>query len=77
MVTAGASYVPMDEHHVISTQANSRIGQAIAKEAKTLGANVILIDEDETSVHKLFEQLEDYKSNIHLHFYPCSKYAYN
>ncbi|MEB2278594.1 bifunctional phosphopantothenoylcysteine decarboxylase/phosphopantothenate--cysteine ligase CoaBC [Lysinibacillus xylanilyticus] len=61
VVTAGAYYVPMDEHHIISTQSNSRIGQAIAKEAKTLGANVILIDENERSVHKLFEQLEDYK----------------
>jgi len=61
VVTAGAFYVPLDEHHVISTQSNSRIGQVIAKEAQTLGANVILIDEKENSVYKLFEQLEDYK----------------
>ncbi|MFJ8513009.1 bifunctional phosphopantothenoylcysteine decarboxylase/phosphopantothenate--cysteine ligase CoaBC [Lysinibacillus xylanilyticus] len=61
VVTAGAFYVPLDEHHIISTQSNSKIGQAIAKEAKTLGANVILIDEKATSVHKLFELLEDYK----------------
>ncbi|KOP79104.1 CoA biosynthesis protein CoaBC [Lysinibacillus sp. FJAT-14745] len=61
VVTAGAFYVPLDEHHVISTQSNSRIGQAIAKEAQTLGANVILIDDKETSMYKLFEQLENYK----------------
>lgn len=61
VVTAGAFYVPLDEHHVISTQANGRIGQAIAEEAKKLGANVILINEKEANVHKLFEQLEDYQ----------------
>jgi len=64
VITAGAFYVPLDEHHVISTQSNSRIGQAIAKEAQALGANVILIDEKETSVYKLFEQLEDYKKQF-------------
>ncbi len=61
VITAGTYYVPLDEHHVISTQSNSRIGQAIAEEAKTLGANVVLIDKNETSVYKLFDQLADYK----------------
>ncbi len=62
VVTVGAFHVPLDEQHVISTQANSRIGSALAQEAKELGANVILIDEKEASVHKLIEQLEEYKN---------------
>lgn len=61
VITAGAFYMPVDEQHIISTYANGRIGQAIAQEAKVLGATTILLDEDDENVHKLLAKLEDYK----------------
>ncbi|CAM5509960.1 CoA biosynthesis protein CoaBC OS=Lysinibacillus sphaericus OX=1421 GN=LS41612_18110 PE=4 SV=1 [Lysinibacillus sphaericus] len=39
LVTAGASYVPMDNQHVISTKADGKVGQALARSAST-GAHV-------------------------------------
>ncbi|WP_286926174.1 MULTISPECIES: bifunctional phosphopantothenoylcysteine decarboxylase/phosphopantothenate--cysteine ligase CoaBC [Lysinibacillus] len=61
VITAGAFYMPVDEQHIISAYANGRIGQAIAQEAKVLGATIILLDEDDANVHKLLAKLEDYK----------------
>ena len=61
VITAGAFYMPVDEQHVISTYANGRIGQAIAQEAKVLGATTILIDENDANVHELLAKLENYK----------------
>lgn len=55
--------MPVDEQHIISTYGNGRIGQAIAQEAKVLGATTILLDEDDANVHKLLAKLEDYKKN--------------
>ncbi len=42
-MTAGALHVPLDEQHVISSQANGAIGRALAHEARMLGAHVLFI----------------------------------
>lgn len=61
LVTAGASYIPMDNQHVISTKANGKIGQALAREAQALGAHVILLGEEATNVYDLITQVENVK----------------
>lgn len=61
LVTAGASYVPMDNQHVISTKANGKVGQALAREAQALGAHVILLGEEATNADDLITQVENVK----------------
>lgn len=61
LVTAGASYVPMDNQHVISTKANGKVGQALAREAQALGAHVILLGEEATNAYDLISQVENVK----------------
>ncbi len=61
LVTAGASYIPMDNQHVISTKANGKIGQALAREAQALGAHVILLGEEATNAYDLITQVENVK----------------
>lgn len=61
LVTAGASYVPMDNQHVISTKANGKVGQALAREAQALGAHVILLGEEATNAYDLITQVENVK----------------
>lgn len=59
-MTAGALYVPFDEKHMIKPPANGVIGQALANEARTLGAHVIQIED--SSLNDLMQQLENYKN---------------
>lgn len=61
LVTAGASYVPMDNQHVISTKADGKVGQALAREAQALGAHVILLGEEATNAYDLITQVENVK----------------
>ncbi|MFJ7838220.1 bifunctional phosphopantothenoylcysteine decarboxylase/phosphopantothenate--cysteine ligase CoaBC [Lysinibacillus sphaericus] len=61
LVTAGASYVPMDNQHVVSTKANGKVGQALAREAQALGAHVILLGEEATNAYDLITQVENVK----------------
>ncbi|TKI53220.1 bifunctional phosphopantothenoylcysteine decarboxylase/phosphopantothenate--cysteine ligase CoaBC [Lysinibacillus mangiferihumi] len=61
LVTAGASYVPLDNQHVISTKANGKVGQALAREAQALGAHVILLGEEATNADDLITQVENVK----------------
>ncbi|MGE6514315.1 bifunctional phosphopantothenoylcysteine decarboxylase/phosphopantothenate--cysteine ligase CoaBC [Lysinibacillus sphaericus] len=61
IVTAGAVSVPMDDQHMISTKANGKIGQALVEEARTLGANIVLVGENGVTVYDLIEKLEQYK----------------
>ena len=61
LVTAGASYVPMDNQHVISTKADGKVGQALAREAQALGAHVILLGEEGTNAYDLITQVENVK----------------
>ncbi len=61
LVTAGASYVPMDNQHVITTKANGKVGQALAREAQALGAHVILLGEEGTNAYDLITQVENVK----------------
>lgn len=61
LVTAGACYVPMDNQHVISTKANGKVGQALAREAQALGAHVILLGEEATNADDLITQVENVK----------------
>ncbi|WP_336634383.1 bifunctional phosphopantothenoylcysteine decarboxylase/phosphopantothenate--cysteine ligase CoaBC [Lysinibacillus fusiformis] len=60
VVTVGALHVPFDEKHMIRPQANGVIGQALANEARTLGAHVIQIED--SSLNDLMQQLENYKN---------------
>jgi len=57
LVTAGAWSVPLDHQHIISSKANGRIGQALAKEAQALGAHVILLDGDASDANDLIEEV--------------------
>lgn len=59
VVTVGGLHVPLDEQHIISPQANGVIGQALANEARALGARVIQIENG--SLNDFIQQLEDYK----------------
>lgn len=59
IVTAGALHVPLDEQHVISPKANGAIGQALAHEARKLGAHVIQIEN--SNLFDVIQQLEAYK----------------
>ncbi|WP_431807302.1 bifunctional phosphopantothenoylcysteine decarboxylase/phosphopantothenate--cysteine ligase CoaBC [Lysinibacillus sphaericus] len=61
LVTAGASYVPMDNQHVVSTKADGKVGQALAREAQALGAHVILLGEEATNAYDLITQVENVK----------------
>ena len=58
-MTAGALHVPLDEQHVISPKANGAIGQALAHEARKLGAHVIQIEN--SNLFDVIQQLEAYK----------------
>ncbi|MBG9755580.1 bifunctional phosphopantothenoylcysteine decarboxylase/phosphopantothenate--cysteine ligase CoaBC [Lysinibacillus sphaericus] len=60
VVTVGALHVPLDEKHVISPQANGLIGQALANEARELGAHVIQIENG--SLNDVMQQLEASKN---------------
>ncbi|MFJ7667829.1 bifunctional phosphopantothenoylcysteine decarboxylase/phosphopantothenate--cysteine ligase CoaBC [Lysinibacillus sp. NPDC097195] len=57
LITAGAWTVPLDNQHIISSKANGRIGQALAKEAQALGAHVILLD-GESDANDMLAELE-------------------
>jgi len=57
LVTAGAWSVPLDNQHIISSKANGRIGQALAKEAQALGAHVILLDGDASDANDLIAEV--------------------
>ncbi|WP_155590181.1 bifunctional phosphopantothenoylcysteine decarboxylase/phosphopantothenate--cysteine ligase CoaBC [Lysinibacillus cavernae] len=59
IVTVGALHVPLDDQHIISPQANGAIGQALANEARMLGAHVIQIEN--SNLYDVIEQLEAYK----------------
>ncbi|KOY82625.1 bifunctional phosphopantothenoylcysteine decarboxylase/phosphopantothenate--cysteine ligase CoaBC [Lysinibacillus macroides] len=59
VVTVGALHVPYDEQHIVRAQANGIIGQALANEARALGAQVIQIEN--SSVDYFMQQLEEYK----------------
>ncbi|WP_409368313.1 bifunctional phosphopantothenoylcysteine decarboxylase/phosphopantothenate--cysteine ligase CoaBC [Lysinibacillus sp. 38-6] len=58
LVTAGAWSIPFDNQHIISSKANGRIGQALAKEAQALGAHVILLDGDASDVNDMLAEVE-------------------
>lgn len=57
LVTAGAWSVPFDNQHIISSKANGRIGQALAKEAQALGAHVILLDGNDSDANDLMAEV--------------------
>ena len=59
LVTTGACSVPLDDKHVISTNANGEFGKAIAAEANRLGAHVQVFEEELAQV--LVEKVESYK----------------
>lgn len=62
LVTAGAWYIPMDDQqHVISTNANGRIGHALVNEAQTLGAHAILLGGEASNANELIAQVEQLK----------------
>lgn len=78
LVTAGASYVPLDNQHVISTKANGKVGQALAREAQALGAHVILLGEEATNADDLITQVENVKKAIRTALiYPRSQHTNN
>lgn len=58
LVTAGAWSIPFDNQHIISSKANGRIGQALAKEAQALGAHVILLDGDASDANDMLAEVE-------------------
>jgi len=57
LVTSGAWSVPIDKQHIISSKANGRIGQALAKEAQALGAHVILLDGEASDANDLIAEV--------------------
>lgn len=64
LVTTGACSVPFDDKHVISAYANGEIGQAIATEANSLGANVQIVGESMMDADALVAKVEHYKQQF-------------
>lgn len=64
-------HVPLDAQHIISTQANGVIGQALADEARALGAKVLSMRHETGSLHYFIQQFEAYKQQ-----YPQALFIY-